>query len=151
MEPFLQILPDVLRVRAGMASAADRVPHSVLQQHACKSAAADISACIAQITCTTGMLFAAVASKLRLQALPPATRLAAALHDWHSQPEQLKQSALVLAQAAAGRSCAYLCCANLGGEGGPAAKQGVGSKSCRCEGPGSRMEGDGEGPFLGEP
>ena len=125
---------------AGMASAADKVPHSVLEQHACQSAAADISACITQITCTPGMPFTAAASRLRQQALPAATRLAAALHDWHSQPEQLKQSALVLAQAAAGRSCAYLRCANLGGEGGPAAKQGVGSKSCRCESLGSQTK-----------
>ncbi len=38
---------------------------------------------------------------------------------------------LALAQAAAGRSCAYLRCANLGGEGGPAAGQGAGSMRCR--------------------
>ena len=38
---------------------------------------------------------------------------------------------LELAQAAAARSCAYLCCTNLRGEGGAAARQGAGSQRCR--------------------
>jgi len=38
---------------------------------------------------------------------------------------------LEMAKAAARRSCAYLRCANLGGEGGPAAGEGVGSMRCR--------------------
>ena len=42
-----------------------------------------------------------------------------------------QQPQLTLAQAAATRSCAYLRCANLRGEGGPAAGEGVGSKKCR--------------------
>ncbi|KAL4859676.1 hypothetical protein ACK3TF_000754 [Chlorella vulgaris] len=42
--------------------------------------------------------------------------------------------ALELAQAAATRSCAYLRCANLAGEGGPAAGQGAGSQRCsKCK------------------
>lgn len=38
---------------------------------------------------------------------------------------------LQLAQAAAARSCAYLCCTKLRGEGGPEAGQGAGSQHCR--------------------
>ncbi|KAI3433913.1 hypothetical protein D9Q98_003715 [Chlorella vulgaris] len=42
--------------------------------------------------------------------------------------------ALELAQAAATRSCAYLRCANLASEGGPAAGQGAGSQRCsKCK------------------
>ncbi|PRW60171.1 hypothetical protein C2E21_1998 [Chlorella sorokiniana] len=46
----------------------------------------------------------------------------------------LPAAALEVAQATAARSCAYLRCANLGGEGGPAAGQGVGSQRCRVTG-----------------
>ncbi|KAI7844408.1 hypothetical protein COHA_002002 [Chlorella ohadii] len=65
--------------------------------------------------------------------LPAATRLADLLHQWWQpamQPERHKAAQLVLAQAAATRSCAYLRCANLGGKGGPAAGEVVGSKRC---------------------
>ncbi|KAI3433853.1 hypothetical protein D9Q98_003656 [Chlorella vulgaris] len=50
----------------------------------------------------------------------------------HQQQRREPQAgdALDLAQAAATRSCAYLRCANLAGEGGPAARQGAGSKRC---------------------
>ena len=54
--------------------------------------------------------------------LPPTRRLAAALLAWWRRPE---------AQAAAARSCAYLRCANLGGEGRPTARQGAGNQRCR--------------------
>ena len=63
-------------------------------------------------------------------ALWPARRLAAALWAWHQQPEQLAVHRLALARAAAARSCAYLRCPNLAGEGGPAAGQGAGSSKC---------------------
>ncbi|PRW59997.1 Zinc finger MYND domain-containing 19 Q7TSV3 [Chlorella sorokiniana] len=53
-----------------------------------------------------------------------------ALLAWWRRPEAQAAAALELAQAAAARSCAYLRCANLGGEGGPAAGQGVGSQRC---------------------
>ncbi|KAI3433881.1 hypothetical protein D9Q98_003683 [Chlorella vulgaris] len=58
---------------------------------------------------------------------------AAALHTavaalLHCEPQP--GNALELAQAAAARSCAYLRCANLAGEGGPAAGQGTGSQRC---------------------
>lgn len=66
--------------------------------------------------------------------LPPARQLATALLAWWRRPEEQQAAALELAQAAAARSCAYLRCANLRGEGGPAAGQGVGSQRCRCAG-----------------
>ncbi|PRW60685.1 phosphatidylinositol N-acetylglucosaminyltransferase [Chlorella sorokiniana] len=46
------------------------------------------------------------------------------------QPKLHAEAQLALAQAAPTRSCAYLRCANLGGEGGPAAGQGAGSMRC---------------------
>jgi len=58
-------------------------------------------------------------------------RLAAALLEYWQQPEQAAQAQLEAAQAAAARSCAYLHCANLGGQGGPAAGEGEGSARCR--------------------
>ena len=61
----------------------------------------------------------------------PARRLAAALLAWWRRPEVQPAAALEVAQVAAARSCAYLRCANLGGEGGPAAGQGTGSQRCR--------------------
>ena len=69
--------------------------------------------------------------------LPAATKLADLLHQWWQpamQQELHAEAQLALAQGAATRSCAYLCCANLGGEGGPAAGQGVGSMRCRWVG-----------------
>ena len=69
--------------------------------------------------------------------LPAAAKLADLLHQWWQpamQPERHAEARLELAQAAATRSCAYLRCTNLGGEGGPAAGQGVGSKMCRWAG-----------------
>jgi hypothetical protein len=54
-------------------------------------------------------------------------QLAALLQQWWQRPEQVAADRLELAQAAATRSCAYLRCANLGGQGGPAAGQGAGS------------------------
>ncbi|KAL4852781.1 WD repeat-containing protein 44 [Chlorella vulgaris] len=47
-----------------------------------------------------------------------------------SSHEPQPGDALELAQAAAARSCAFLGCANLAGEGGPAARQGAGSQRC---------------------
>ena len=97
-----------------------------------------LSPCLGELTgaATSDMPVAAISADLRQRALPPAAHLAAALLDWWRRPEQQQQDALALAQAAAGRCCAYLRCANLGGEGGPAAGQGVGSMRCRCEGVG---------------
>ena len=50
------------------------------------------------------------------------------------KPERHAEAQLELSQAAATRSCTYLRCANLGGEGGPAAGEGVGSMRCRWAG-----------------
>ena len=58
-------------------------------------------------------------------------QLGHALLAWWNRPEAQPEQQLELAQAAAARSCAYLRCGNLGGEGGPAAGQGVGSMRCR--------------------
>ena len=69
--------------------------------------------------------------------LPAAAKLADLLHQWWQpamQPERHAEAQLALAQAAATRSCAYPRCANLGGEGGPAAGEGVGSMRCRWVG-----------------
>ena len=70
-------------------------------------------------------------AQLRLL-LTPAAGLAALMQQYYALPAAEAERQLQLAQAAAGRSCAYLRCANLGGEGGPAAGQGAGSKRCRC-------------------
>ena len=61
-------------------------------------------------------------------------RAAALMHQYYALPAVVAELRLAVAQAAAGRSCAYLRCANLGGEGGPAAGQGVGSMRCRWAG-----------------
>ena len=69
--------------------------------------------------------------------LPAAAKLADLLHQWWQpdmQPERHTEAQLALAQAAATRSCAYLRCANLGSEGGPAAGEGAGSMRCRWVG-----------------
>ena len=76
------------------------------------------------------------AAQLR-QLLRPAADLAALMQQCYALPAVAAERRLAQAQAAAGRCCAYLRCANLGGEGGPAAGEGVGSKRCRCAaGPG---------------
>ncbi len=65
-------------------------------------------------------------------AVAAAERVAALLLQAWDSPEQQAARRLELAQAAATRSCAYLRCANVGGEGGPFAGQGADSKRCRC-------------------
>ena len=61
--------------------------------------------------------------------LPTAEPLAEALQQFWALPEQEAAARLEAAQAAA-RSCALLCCSNLGLEGGPAAGEGSGSLKC---------------------
>lgn len=65
------------------------------------------------------------------QQLPLLRSLAAALLEQWRRPEAAEAGQVELAQAAASRSCAYLGCANLGFEGGPAAGEGAGAKCCR--------------------
>lgn len=65
------------------------------------------------------------------QLLQQAAHAAALMQQYHALPGVAAERQLALAQAAAGRSCAYLRCAHLGGEGGPAAGQGAGSQRCR--------------------
>jgi len=62
--------------------------------------------------------------------LPAALTVARLLHQHWQAPEQQAADRLELAQAAATRSCAYLRCANLAAEGGPAAGEGASSKRC---------------------
>ncbi len=78
--------------------------------------------------------------------LPPARRLATALLAWWRRPEVQQVAVLEAAQAAAARSCAYLCCANLSGEGGPAAGQGNGSQKCRWDD--GRLQGTQDGWLM---
>ena len=69
-------------------------------------------------------------SRLR-QMLQPAADLAGLVQQHLALPAMEEQRRLALARAAAARSCAYLRCANVAGQGGPAAGEGVGSKKCR--------------------
>ncbi|PRW60330.1 hypothetical protein C2E21_1211 [Chlorella sorokiniana] len=55
---------------------------------------------------------------------------AALMQQYYALPAVAAERQLAVAQAAAGRSCAYLRCANLGGEGRPATGQGLGSMRC---------------------
>ena len=73
----------------------------------------------------------AESAALLRQLLPRAADLAALMQQYYALPAVAAERQLALAQAAAGRCCAYLRCANVEGEGGPAAGQGVGSKRCR--------------------
>lgn len=66
-----------------------------------------------------------------LQLLPAAERMAAVLKQHEALPELAQARQLELARAAAGRSCAFLCCSNLQAGGGPAAGQGTGRMRCR--------------------
>ena len=65
------------------------------------------------------------------QLLQAASELAGLVQQWQALPAVKKAGRLALARAAAARSCAYLRCANVVGEGGPAAGQGMGGKKCR--------------------
>ncbi|KAL4855283.1 putative MscS family protein [Chlorella vulgaris] len=101
-------------------------------QAAQQSLKAVLSGLIADLSVAAGgqPRVSAAAKMLRKEAQPAAGQLAAALLVLWTGPEQRKQAALELAQASAARSCAYLSCSNVCGEGGPAAGQGVGSKRC---------------------
>jgi hypothetical protein len=60
--------------------------------------------------------------------------LAVLQHHQQQRREPQPGDAVELAQAAATRSCAYLRCANLASEGGPAAGPGTGSQRCsKCK------------------
>ncbi len=65
------------------------------------------------------------------QLVQPAARLGSMLVELDRSPALSKERRLVLARAAATRSCAYLGCANVAGQGGPAAGKGEGSARCR--------------------
>ncbi len=76
---------------------------------------------------------------LQQHLLPAMSHLADLMQQYYALPAVEAERQLALAQAAAGRSCAYLRCTNLGGEGGPAAGQGAGSMRCRCVWDGVRL------------
>ena len=80
-----------------------------------------------------GVLDASLADRaVQLQQLvQPASELAGLIQQWLQLRGTVVQELLVASQAAAARSCAYLRCANVAGQGGPAAGQGVGSARCR--------------------
>jgi hypothetical protein len=67
---------------------------------------------------------------LREHVLPQGEALSQMLWQHWQQPEPRAAARLELAQAAATHCCAYLRCAQLGTQGGPAAGEGAGSKRC---------------------
>lgn len=101
---------------------------------AISSALAELESALERLTIVaTGFPPANLATlqRYRSAVVPAAASLALALQvHWHS-PEQLHAAQRVAARAAATRSCAYLRCASLGGEGGARASTGVSSKRCR--------------------
>ncbi len=114
------------------SDAAAEPAHGALERHAAALQAAFEAAGL------TALLQADRLQPLQACSVPTAQRLcaaslrlAAALLEYWQQPEQTAQAQLEAAQAASARSCAYLCCANLGGQGGPAAGEGKGSARCR--------------------
>jgi hypothetical protein len=91
--------------------------------------AGQLEASLAAFDASTAPLVEAV-TILRERALPAAEALAQQLwQHWH-RPGQEAAARLELAAAAAVRSCAYVRCAQLSAQGGPAAGEGVGSKRC---------------------
>ena len=67
---------------------------------------------------------------IQQQALPTAEGLAEALQQYWALPEQVAAARWEACQAVATHRCAFLRCANLGLEGGPAAGEGGGSLRC---------------------
>ena len=117
-------------------AAADNAPHSVPSALASQLLEA-AQRLVQQLPDNARSMAQEPAAALRLAPLrgvvQPAADLAALMQQYYALPAVAAERQLALAQAAAGRSCAYLRCANLGGEGGPAAGQGVGSMRCRCD------------------
>ena len=83
--------------------------------------------------CLSASQAAGFKRRLHSECLPALAAAAAAAQQHREQRPWIQQAEEQLhgRLAAATRSCAYLRCANLGGEGGPAAGQGVGSMRCR--------------------
>jgi hypothetical protein len=102
--------------------------NKALPQHMAQLAS-NINMALAAFDANTASLIGQVAV-LRERALPPAEALSQVLWQHWQQPELQRAAQLELAQAAATRCCAYLRCAQLGAQGGPAASDGVGSKRC---------------------
>ena len=113
---------DALHLPQSLAAQLRQAAHSLMQQRhevlsgpAAKARAADR------------------ASQLR-QLLQPAAHLAGLVQQYRALPTLESERQLAAARAAATRSCAYLRCANVAGEGGPAAGEGAGSMRCRWAG-----------------
>ena len=121
-----QAVGDIMSAADGGLSDAERqLARTVLDRAQRLAAAADLEAI------GRGGPTAAVQEGSPLQALlPQARELAAALLAWWRRPERQPEAALERAHAATARSCANLRCANLAGEGGPAAGEGAGSSKC---------------------
>ena len=118
---------DAVAASAGGGGAATPTLAAVLQAHAGMQQAFPVDdgvqVCVYRID---GELLSRIAGML-----PACVQLAAALMAHWREPDQLAASKLEAAQAAAARSCAFLRCASLGGESGPAARQGGFSQRCR--------------------
>ncbi len=118
-----------------------RAAEDVAQQPAAAAGSeADAAAAVAEAAADRSALNA---ESIERHCLLPARRLAAALLAWWRRPAAQQAAVLESARAAAARSCAYLRCTNLGGEGGPAAGQGTGSKCCRWDA--GRLQGSQHG------
>ena len=130
----LQISQQERRVAPPGMVLAQLVEEAELAAGAAAEAGAPAAGHAAELAGTAAALEQLCAGAVQLDVstlLPPARRLAAALLAWWRRPEAPPAAALEAVQAAAARSCAYLRCANLGGEGGPAAGPGGGSQRCR--------------------
>ena len=95
------------------------------------SAGADASQLQKQLQVCHATCSSAAFVQAAKEALPAAERVAAAVLEWWQEPEQVAAARRSAPEAAAGRSCAFLRCANLAGcSGGPAAGEGAGSFKC---------------------
>ena len=108
-------LPDSLAAQLGTAASAVQEPMQALLRYVTANVDGGLDQLMVQLR----------------PLLQPAADLAALMQQYYALPEIDQPHRLAVAQAAAGRCCAYLRCANAGGEGGPAAGKGVGSKRCR--------------------
>jgi hypothetical protein len=129
-----------LKLEQEAARVADAIEQNGSSQQAASGEEADVSQQLRQLAQQLRSTLASYQHRtlpvldtveiLREQALPQAEALAQLLWQHWQQPEQQAAARLELAQAAATHCCAYLRCAQLGTQGGPAAGEGAGSKRC---------------------
>ncbi|KAI7839791.1 hypothetical protein COHA_006590 [Chlorella ohadii] len=101
-------LPDSLAAQLGTAASAVQEPMQALLRYVTANVDGGLDQLMVQLR----------------PLLQPAADLAALMQQYYALPEIDQPHRLAVAQAAAGRCCAYLRCANAGGEGGPAAGKG---------------------------